>query len=92
MKMKISCFFHNVHQRIHTLKQLDLLLQPRCNNNFSVDTSYNPVLQVSRQLASECDVLCLDEFQVTDVANPLVLSQLYTGLFQSGMVIIATLN
>ena len=91
-RMHFHAFLHDVHQRIHTLKQLDLRLQPRPNNNFSADTSYNPVLRVSRQLASECDVLCLDEFQVTDVADALVLSQLYTGLFQSGTVLIATSN
>lgn len=87
--------FHNflsqIHASIHRLKQKDLKEHGR---NFSVDTSLanNPIHKVGLQLASEISLLCLDEFQVTDIADAVILSQLFSVLFQHGTVVVATSN
>jgi predicted ATPase len=87
--------FHNflsqVHATIHSLKQRDLQENGR---NFSVDTSLanNPIHKTGLQLASELSLLCLDEFQVTDIADAVILSQLFSVLFQYGTVVVATSN
>jgi predicted ATPase len=87
--------FHNflsiVHDRIHQLKQEDLKTKGR---NFSIDTSIsnNPIYRVGMQLSSEMSLLCLDEFQVTDIADAVILSQLFSVLFQQGTVVVATSN
>jgi predicted ATPase len=87
--------FHNflaqVHQRIHQLKQRDLHEKGR---NFSVDTSMtnNPIVRVGRELARDMSILCLDEFQVTDIADAVILSQLFSTLFCHGTVLVATSN
>ena len=94
-KKKQRYHFHNflqhVHQRIHQLKQQDLHENGR---NFSVDTSManNPIVRVGRQLAATTSVLCLDEFQVTDIADAVILSQLFSTLFVHGTVVVATSN
>jgi peroxisome-assembly ATPase len=87
--------FHNflsqVHTRIHHLKQEDLREKGR---NFSVDTRLenNPIHRVGKQIASQLSLLCLDEFQVTDIADAVILSQLFSVLFTYGTVVVATSN
>jgi protein AFG1 len=94
-RRKQRLHFHNflsiVHKDIHQLKQKDLKEHGR---NFSVDTSLanNPIHKVGLQLSSKISLLCLDEFQVTDIADALILSQLFTILFQNGTVVVATSN
>lgn len=89
------CHFHSfmadIHLRIHQLKQKDLREKGR---NFSVDISRqnNPIVRVAQQLASECLLLCLDEFQVTDIADAMILSQLFEELWMCGTVLVATSN
>jgi protein AFG1 len=84
-------FLAEVHNRIHLLKQQDL---QRFGRNFSVDTNeyHNPIHRVGRQIAGEISLLCFDEFQVTDVADAVILSQLFSVLFALGTVVVATSN
>eukprot|EP00980_Cylindrotheca_fusiformis_P019147 scaffold6486_cov96-Cylindrotheca_fusiformis.AAC.11 len=84
-------FLANVHGRIHQQKQQDLQQKGR---NFSIDTSIqnNPIHRVGLELAKEVSLLCLDEFQVTDIADAVILSQLFGVLFRNGTVIVATSN
>ena len=90
-RVHFHSFLQNVHKRIHDLKQYDLKHHGR---NFAVDTSVerNPIHRVGVQLANEVSLLCFDEFQVTDVADALILSQLFEVLFQRGTVVVATSN
>lgn len=92
-RVHFHAFLQDVHQRIHRLKQEDLKNRGR---NFHIDTSLenNPVVRVGRALACEdrLSLLCLDEFQVTDIADAMILSQLFSTLFQHGIVLVATSN
>ncbi|XP_041951747.1 lactation elevated protein 1 homolog B isoform X1 [Alosa sapidissima] len=85
-RVHFNAFMLDIHKRIHRLKQS--LPKRRLGKM----TMYDPIAPIALDISRETCLLCFDEFQVTDVADAMILKQLFETLFRTGVVVVATSN
>ncbi|XP_013865464.1 lactation elevated protein 1 homolog B isoform X2 [Austrofundulus limnaeus] len=85
-RVHFNSFMLDIHKRIHRRKQS--LPKRRLGKMFT----YDPISPVAMEISGTICLLCFDEFQVTDVADAMILKQLFETLFRTGVVVVATSN
>lgn len=76
---KMRIHFHRFMYRVHDeLQQLS-------------DTP-DPLLHVADILKVETDIICFDEFFVSDITDAMILGTLFEALFARGVILVATSN
>ena len=80
-KVHFHKFMLNIHKSIHVAK-----------TQHKLQGSYEIINYIVHTTLSRGKIICFDEFQVTDIADALILKRLFTSLLLHGAVIVATSN
>lgn len=84
-KVHFHKFMLNIHQFMHMSRKEQQEKRGDSGRLNLIDPVVDHILQQGR-------LLCLDEFQVTDVADAMILKEIFSGLWRQGCVLVATSN
>ncbi len=77
-------FMLEVHERLHRRRE-ELAAK-------GAPPEADTIVPIAREIASETRLLCFDEFQVTNIADAMILARFFEVLFDEGVTVISTSN
>ncbi|MDP3459823.1 MAG: cell division protein ZapE [Hyphomonas sp.] len=84
-------FMAEVHERLDVWRKMSDADRKRSPWRVR-DAGDDPIAPVAKQIASEARLLCFDEFQVTQIADAMILARLFDAVFAHGVTVVATSN
>ena len=90
-RVHFHAFMRDVHDFLADWRALDE--GERKRSEFRVkNAADDPIAPAAKKIALEARLLCFDEFQVTQIADAMILSRLFEALFDRGVTVVATSN
>jgi peroxisome-assembly ATPase len=83
-RVHFNNFMIDIHKRLHRLKS--------ATKGSSKAVGDNIMEQITNELMEEAYLLCFDEFQVTDIADAMILKSLFESMLSKGAIVVATSN
>jgi len=77
-------FMLEVHDRLHRRRE-ELAAR-------GAPPEADTIVPIGKEIAHQTRLLCFDEFQVTNIADAMILGRLFETLFEEGVTVVATSN
>lgn len=90
-RIHFHAFMIDVHERIARWRNMSKS-ERKDDPSFARRDGDDPITPVARQIAAKANLLCFDEFHVTDITDAMILSRLFESLFEQGITVLATSN
>jgi cell division protein ZapE len=78
-KQKVRLHFHRFMQHVH-------------HELHEKQGKVNPLAIIAKEFSQHCKVLCFDEMYVSDIADAMILAELFENLFHFGVTLVTTSN
>ena len=78
-RIHFHAFMTEIHEALHRFRE-------------DYPNSDDPLPEIAEEFAEASRILCLDEFQVHDIADAMILSRLFKALLEQGVITIITSN
>lgn len=79
IERKMRVHFHRFMHRVH-------------HELTALSGQSDPLLIVADKFAKEAEIICFDEFFVSDITDAMILGGLFEALFERGVILVATSN
>lgn len=91
MRIHFQEFMAAAHDEINKWRKLSES-QRRSMAHYVRGAGDDPIQPVAKLIADKATLLCFDEFQITDIADAMILGRLFEALFARKCIIVATSN
>ncbi|MEE2694045.1 MAG: cell division protein ZapE [Pseudomonadota bacterium] len=81
-RVHFHIFMREVHQWIHSWRQ----------QGKKQKGSGDPIMELARAFSERFDLLCFDEFEISDVADALIIRRIFSGLLDNKVQLVTTSN